>query len=254
MNNNKNTVELLGWYGGDKTHCLSAWTSTFTELGIELPVNIENRIDTLFEYIAKYKKKTPEELLNMLAVSNHGTPFEKSSLHFLVNTEIATHIHLIKHRIAVSVNAESARYKELQEDKYYMPEDWGCIENSNFCENMSEIVGDYSMSPVDGYRKWLEILDWYTISGNKLYHQCVKDLTPILGRKRAKESARFFKTYNSQITSDVMFNFRSFIHFQQLRNSEHAQKEVRELAQKMLELVKNIPGDPFKYSLSAFNY
>ncbi len=34
---------------------------------------------------------------------------------------------------------------------------------------------------------------------------------------RAKESARFFKTFNSQITMDVMFNWRSFYHFQQLR-------------------------------------
>ena len=77
-------------------------------------------------------------------------------------------------------------------------------------------------------------------------------MTPILGRKRAKESARFFKTFNSQITMDVMFNWRSFVHFQRLRNSEHAQKEVRELAQQMLELVKGIEGNPFKHTLEAF--
>jgi thymidylate synthase (FAD) len=77
-------------------------------------------------------------------------------------------------------------------------------------------------------------------------------LTPILGRKRAKESARFFKTFNSQIDMDVMFNFRSFVHFQRLRNSEHAQLEVRELAQMMLDLVKGIEGNPFQHTLEAF--
>jgi thymidylate synthase ThyX len=77
-------------------------------------------------------------------------------------------------------------------------------------------------------------------------------LTPILGRKRAKESARFFKTFNSQISMDVMFNWRSFYHFQQLRNSEHAQQETRELAQMMLDLVKNIEGNPFELTLKAF--
>jgi thymidylate synthase ThyX len=51
---------------------------------------------------------------------------------------------------------------------------------------------------------------------------------------------------------DISFNFRSFAHFQGLRNSEHAQVEVRELAEKMLELVKNIDGNPFEHTLKAF--
>jgi thymidylate synthase ThyX len=86
-----------------------------------------------------------------------------------------------------------------------------------------------------------------------LYHQCLEDLTPTLGRKRAKESARFFKAFNSQITMDVMFNWRSFYHFQQLRNSDHAQREVRELAQNMLDKVKEIEGNPFELTIKAFN-
>jgi thymidylate synthase ThyX len=93
----------------------------------------------------------------------------------------------------------------------------------------------------------------FTNRANHLYHECLEDLTPILGRKRAKESARFFKTFNSQIDMDLMFNFRSFVHFQRLRNSEHAQKEVRELAQMMLDLVKGIEGNPFEHTLKAFN-
>jgi thymidylate synthase ThyX len=51
-----------------------------------------------------------------------------------------------------------------------------------------------------------------------------------------------------------MFNFRSFIHFLKLRNSEHAQKEIQEISQQMLDLVKTIPDNPFKYSLEAFGY
>jgi len=51
---------------------------------------------------------------------------------------------------------------------------------------------------------------------------------------------------------DILFNWRSFYHFQKLRNSEHAQLEVRELAQQMLDLVKNIPGNPFKLTIEAF--
>lgn len=215
---NKNTVELLGYYGDDITHASSAWTSTARDLTFE-------------------KLQRIEGLLTMLAKEGHHTPFEKSSLHFLVNVDQATHIHLLKHRIGVSINGESARYKELKEDKFYLPPDWGN-------------VGDDKIINQD----WQLLLEEHTQRGNKLYHQCLEELTPVLGRKRAKESARFFKTFNSQITMDVMFNWRSFYHFQKLRNDEHAQKEVRELAQQMLDLVKNIEGNPFKYTIKAFGF
>lgn len=223
-----NTVELLGYYGGDKEHAMSAWTSTSRD------------------YEAK-KDRMPS-LLNMLAKDGHHTPFEKSSVHFLVNCDIASHIHLIKHRIGVSVNAESARYKELKENKMYLPEDWDVPFEDN---------GDLTAHTAEtfmGFENWAEVLESYTNQGNELYHKALKDLTSILGRKRAKESARFFKTYNSQIAADVQFNFRSFMHFQQLRNSEHAQVEIRDIAQQMLKLVQDIPDNPFEYSLKAFGY
>jgi thymidylate synthase (FAD) len=213
-----NTCELLGFYGSDIIHSQSAWTSTSRDLNDD-------------------KIKRIPDLLKMLATEGHHTPFEKSSLHFLVNVDQATHIHLLKHRIGVSINGESARYKELKEDKYYLPEDWKYLQ---FDKSNEEYT-------------WYQKLKKYTEAGNELYHQCLEELSPIIGRKRAKESARFFKTMNSQITLDVMFNFRSFAHFQKLRNSTHAQKEVRELAQQMLELVKNIEGNPFKHTITAFN-
>jgi thymidylate synthase ThyX len=87
---------------------------------------------------------------------------------------------------------------------------------------------------------------------NFLYHECLKDLTPILGRKRAKESARFFKTYNSQIQADVQFNMRSFANFLKLRNSEHAQIEIKMIAQQMLQLVKETGA--FEHTLKAWGY
>ena len=206
---NENTVELVGYYGSDEAHALSAWTSTSRDLTDDK----RNRID---------------KLLNFLADAGHHTPFEKSSLHFLVCTDIASHIHIIKHRVGVSVNAESARYKEIIEDKYYVPADWP--------------------------EQWKDILNEYTKEGLELYHSCVNSLVDDYGmdRKRAKESARFFRSYNTQITADVMFNWRSFGHFQHLRNKSDAQSEIQEIAIKMLEQVKNIEGNPFKHTIKAF--
>ena len=201
-----NTVELLGYYGSDEVIACSAWTSTSRELNEE-------------------KRARIPKLIDMLWNNGHETPFEKGSVHFLVDCDIASHIHLLKHRIS-SLNAESARYKELKEDKMFVPQDWP----------------EY----------WQKKLEYYTHQGNELYHQCVGELTQTLGRKRAKESARFFKTYNSKIQSDVMFNMRSFANFLKLRNSEHAQKEIREIAQKMLDLVENIEDNPFKHTLNSW--
>ena len=216
----KNKVELLGHYGSDTVIACSAWTSTSRTLTDE-------------------KRARIPKLIKMLWVNGHETPFEKGAVHFLVDTDIASHIHLLKHRIT-SLNAESARYKELKEDKYYIPEDWKDITCSSWC-------GDNELG-----EKWSDVLEKYTEHGNALYHQCIADLEPVLGRKRAKESARFFKTYNSQIQADITFNMRSFANFQKLRNSEHAQVEIREIAGMMLELVEGIEGNPFKFTLEAF--
>ena len=223
----KNKVELIGYYGSDEIIALSAWTSTSRDL-------------------TEDKKQRIPNLIKMLWENGHETPFEKGMVHFLVDTDIASHIHLLKHRIS-SFNGESARYKELKEDKFYLPEDW---ENIISSKDIS-IDGDFPFKYK--HAKWITILKEYTELGNDLYHQCLEDLTPILGRKRAKESARFFKTYNSQIQGDVSFNMRSFANFIKLRNSEHAQLEIREIAQEMWNLVENIEGNPFKYTLEVIN-
>lgn len=217
-----NKVELLGFYGNDQVHACSAWTSTSRNLSDE-------------------KVQRIPKLLKMLADAGHHTPFEKSTLHFLVDTDIASHIHLLKHRIGVSINGESARYKEIKEDKYLIPDDWKEINRTD----------DIKFGDSNAFN-WADALLQYTELGNKLYHAAFKDLEPVIGRKRAKESARFFKTYNSQIQADISFNWRSFYHFLELRNKPDAQKEIREIAAEMLALVKNIEGNPFEHTIAAF--
>ena len=208
MSAETNKVELIGFYGSDELMALSAWTSTSRDLTDE-------------------KRERLPKLIEMLGGEGHHTPFEKSMLHFLVTTDIATHIHLLKHRIGVSINGESARYKELKDDKYYVPVDWDDEERQKYISFMEEAL--------------------------KNYHDTLNRLVQKgMSRKRAKESARFYLPYGNQITADISFNFRSFMHFQGLRNSEHAQLEVREIAKQMLTLVKET--DKFNLSLNAFGY
>lgn len=208
MEDHKNKVELVGIYGSDETHALSAWTSTSRDL-------------------TEDKRGRMGKLLTMLATNGHHTPFEKSSQHFLVTTDIATHIHILKHRIGVSFNGESARYKELKEDKFFVPDDWSEDEQVRLVKHCEECFDRY--------------------------HAALKRLTDSgMSKKRAKESARFYLPYANQLTADVMFNFRSLMHFMGLRNSEHAQKEVRDVAHQMLVAIDET--GQFKLSLEAYGW
>jgi thymidylate synthase (FAD) len=213
----KNKVEFIGYYGSDQVIAQSAWTSTSRDLTPE-------------------KKERIPQLLIMLWSEGHETPFEKGIVHFLVDCDIASHIHLLKHRMS-QANAESARYKEIKEDKYYLPEDWDPIgKNLGLDEHL---ILD----------TWLSDLEHMSKKTNEMYHRCLEELTPILGRKRAKESARYFKMYNSQIQTDISFNLRSFANFLRLRKSEHAQKEIRDIAQQMFDIVQGLDNEPFKTAL-----
>jgi flavin-dependent thymidylate synthase len=216
MKNQPNKVELIGFYGSDEAIALSAWTSTSRDLSDE-------------------KRQRIPALVRRLWLDGHETPFEKVQLHFLVTCDIASHIHLLKHRIS-SLNAESARYKELKDDKFYIPEDW------------TNILGGREGG---GVILWSDKLINSTERLIQLYHEALEELTPILGRKRAKETARYFLPYNTQITSDVMFNLRSFANFFQLRSCENAQVEIRQIAQQMFDLAQNIEGQPLKSALGV---
>jgi thymidylate synthase (FAD) len=204
----QNKVELIGIYGGDLTHALSAWTSTSRDLTDE-------------------KRARVGKLLEMLARDGHGTPFEKSSIHFLCKVDIVTHYQMLKHRVAVSINTESARYKEIKEDAFYVPNDWTPEEQQE-------------------YIVWVE-------DALRRYHQMIVRLKARgVPAKRAKETARYYFPLGKQLVLDVMFNFRSFMHFVGLRKPDSAQGEIRVVTDEMLQLVRNT--HEFDLSLKAFGH
>ena len=204
----ENIVKLLEFAGSDLSHARAAWASTNQE-------------------ITSDKLGRIPQLLKFLAENEHGTPFEHSMLSFHIQGDIASHIHCLKHRTGVSINTESARYKEMRDDLYYLPEDWPSDWEDQTIESMESLHSHY--------HALLVLMD------DKGYT-----------RGRAKEISRYLLPYAHQLRWVMTFNFRSFMHFQKLRNSEHAQKEIREIAQKMLDLAF---GDGrFNHSLAAYGY
>lgn len=204
-----NKVELIELCGDDLGHALSAWTSTSRELTDE-------------------KRARVPQMLKSLAEQNHHSVFEKSYIRFLVTCDLASHVHFLKHRIGVSINGESARYKELKDDKFYVPLDFKDEEELTL------------------YIEHMEI-------SLKKYHDTLARLVSKgVPRKRAKDLARFYIPYGNQTVMDISFNFRSFMHFQGLRNSEHAQVEICTLAKNMLKLVYET--GKFEESCKAFGW
>lgn len=198
----ENSVVLLNSSLGDESVCASAWVST------GVPENSSLSLYELFQKMKEDKRNTPESLIKFLLEHEHEVPFEHNIITWQVTVDWATHIHILKHRLfTVSVSTESARYKELP-DKWYIPDDWDMF--STRC------------------------LQSYSSIGNWLYHFFLQYQTKRLGRKRAKESSRYFLTATTQLSSIVSMNMRSFLHFYKLRSSPNAQAEIREVANKML--------------------
>jgi len=175
-----------------------------------------------------------EDLLQYLAENEHESPFRMSTFIFGMTTDIATHIQKLKHSVILEAeNGESAKYKELKEDKFYLPEDWL----------------DYGGVG----KRWYNTLKITSEHTNILYHECLRDLHIAgMSKKRAKETARFFKMYNSQINTVNKFSFAGVMTLYKKRTVEFAQEEIKDIAIRMVEEIKNIEGNPFKYSLQAF--
>ena len=232
----ENKIELLDYMGSDKSHSVAAWASTFFELGIPMINDPKARVDQIVDHIMSKSKRmrSIEDLLTYLADEKHESPFRMSAFMFGMTTDIATHIQKLKHAVILEAeNAESAKYKELKEDKFYLPKDWL----------------DYGTEGVFWHRELQE----FTELGNTLYHHCFKGLKEAgMPLKRVKETARYFKTYNSQINSVNKFSFAGIMTFYDKRTVEFAQDEVKFVAKEMVERIREIPGEPFKYSLKAF--
>ncbi len=204
----ENPVELVNHTGGDIAHAKAAWVSTGG--------------------MTEEKRARMPALLKSMAEQGHGTPFEHSQLTFLVTSEIASHIQAIRHRAGISFNVESARYREIKDDRLYIPLDWP-----------PDVRAEYEALAMECFDAYHEFVDRLVEAG--------------LSRSRAKESARFIRPYGAMISYYVTFNFRSFENFIRLRRSPHAQQEIYQIANSMLQCVRDIPGNPFEFSLKAFN-
>jgi thymidylate synthase (FAD) len=157
------------------------------------------------------EKLTPEEivrLLNKAKKLQHMSIFEHASFTFYIEgvSRVTTH-QLVRHRIA-SYSQQSQRYVKIK-DEYVIPE---TIKKEEQRLNV--------------YRDLIE-------RAFDAYEELVKLGVP-------KEDARYLLPQAIESKIIVTMNARELMHFFTLRTCNSAQWEIRELAWKMLELVRNV--------------
>ena len=190
------------------------------------------------------KKKTSfdekdKKLIKYLIEHKHTSPFRHPQLQFRIECPIFVERQAFKHQVGLTASSISGRYVDFS-DSYYIPTQLrlqsldskqgssGVLnekENIEFCEKIDDLVD--------------QCADLY----NKLCKVGV-----------AKEQARMILPLCLNTQFIWTGSLAAFIHFWNLRLKKDAQQEIRELASIMLECVKNIEGNPFKYTLEAWGY
>lgn len=206
-------VELQEWLGGDRSIAEAAWTSSS---------DLQGKQKKTDEQVAK--------LVNMLADHRHATPFESVVFRFWIKMPIAIDRQHMTHRIA-SHNGMSGRYRTMPTEFFAMPQD--------VFEIASKINPDYGFFLRNEY-------DYHCEQANEFYKRAVDQLkkaekeTLITNAelKRAREFMRGVLPQHNMTERVTVMNLRSFANYQKLRNSEHAQPEIHEVARQMLKVVE----------------
>jgi thymidylate synthase (FAD) len=153
--------------------------------------------------------------------SGHESVAEHASFTFAVEGVSRALSHqLVRHRLA-SFSQQSQRYVNMDGFEYVMPES---IQNS---------TSNIWLTSLEDFANMSEVYNALMRDIQQVYEQMVELGIP-------EEDARYILP-NACCTNIVMsMNARELRHFFRLRCCERAQWEIRELANRMLELVKEV--------------
>ena len=173
----------------------------------------------------KDKKSKPEGLLSYLVRHKHWSPFEHSYATFEIETSKAIGIQLIRHR-SFSFQEFSQRYQDVNRlESIFEP-----IELRSQCEDNRQssvevidpkllIIGEEG-SPAS------EIIKGHLDLTHRLYNK-------LLDAGVAREQARMVLPLATKTKIHMTGSIRSWIHFLELRDDGHAQKEIQLVAQEI---------------------
>ena len=176
------------------------------------------------------------KLIKYLVDHKHTSPFRHAQLQFRITCPIYVERQLFKHQVGMSANSISGRYVDFS-DEYTTIKEWR----------------KQSKSSKQGSEGLVENQSICSFIENEVIQTCKLAYEALMAQGVSKEQARTILPLNLNTTFIWTGSFLSFIHLFNLRLKPDAQAETRQVAQEMLNAIKNIPNNPFKYSLDAFN-
>ena len=174
------------------------------------------------------------KLIKFLVEHKHTAPFRHPQLQFRIECPIFVERQMFKHQTGLSANSISGRYVDFS-DKYFE------VKSLRKQAISSKQGSDGELDRPD----LVEKIKQHTENSAILYKELCEAGV-------AKEQARVILPLSLETQFIWTGSFLAFIHLWNLRLKKDAQEETRNLAQEMLNLVKEIPEQPFKYTLEAF--
>lgn len=179
------------------------------------------------------------KLIKYLVDHKHTAPFRHPQLQFRIECPIFVERQLFKHQVGLSANSISGRYVDFS-DSYWMPD------KLRFQSKCSKQGSGDDLPKMQS--------DFYINEMQKIVDLAKKLYSEMTEYGIAKEMCRIILPLNLQTQFIWTGSLLAFIHLWNLRIKSDTQKETRIIAEKMLELVKNIDGNPFKHTIEAFGY
>lgn len=182
-------------------------------------------------------KKFIEKLTNI----GHESPIEHVSFTFAVEgvSRVLTH-QLVRHRIA-SFSQQSQRYVKLEQFEYIVPP---MIKQNEEAYKIFVAAMDEDHKH---YNALVDVLEGSYVNTYVDEGYSEKKATQ-MAEKKAIEDARF--VFPNACETKIIFtmNARTLMHFFKHRCCERAQWEIRAMADRMLELVKEVSPTLFRYA------
>ena len=181
----------------------------------------------------KNKKDKPEGLLRYLVQHKHWSPFEHGHATFEIETSKAIGIQLIRHR-SFSFQEFSQRYQDVN----HLGSIFEPIELRAQCEDnrqSSTAIINPNIKVEGGYLPSQDVIGGFLSQAHKLYND-------LLEAGVARETARMVLPLATTTKIHMTGSIRSWIHFLELRDDEHAQKEIQMVAKEIKKhFVKQFP-------------
>ena len=198
------------------------WIALIDRMGEEIKAVNAARVS-----FGKYKTEFDDKdatLLNFLIDEQHYAPLEHITLTFLVHCPLFVRGQWHRHR-TWSYNEISRRYTEV-DIELYQPENYR-VQSSN---NKQASIDNEFIADNHAAKQAVKSINAYALSVyNKLLDMGV-----------CREQARSVLPQNMFTTFYATVNMRNLLHFLSLRMDEHAQKEIREYANAIHDILQPI--------------